>query len=130
MTSTAPARDLPQIAVGCPTCQAPAGELCTSHGGTRKRRHDTHQTRRAAWADAGQDSGPVSDEDIAFIRAAYTAKVPGHFIVNRLLDEIELQRGQIEAAVALIAERLDENGLIPPTSALPLLQALGQTGGE
>lgn len=51
-TSAAPAADLPQIAVPCLRCAAPAGELCTSHGGTRLRRHDTHQARRAAWANS------------------------------------------------------------------------------
>lgn len=50
-----PARDLPQLAVLCPTCQAKPGELCTSHSGTRQRRNDTHQTRSTAWANAGQD---------------------------------------------------------------------------
>ncbi|MGW4728893.1 zinc finger domain-containing protein [Streptomyces shenzhenensis] len=44
-----PTRDLPQIAIHCPTCWAAPGELCTSHGGTRTRRHDVHQSRTSAW---------------------------------------------------------------------------------
>ncbi|MBQ0827664.1 zinc finger domain-containing protein [Streptomyces tagetis] len=43
------ARALPQINVECPTCSAAPGDLCTSHGGTRPRRHDVHQARTAAW---------------------------------------------------------------------------------
>ncbi|MGW6461022.1 zinc finger domain-containing protein [Streptomyces sp. NPDC055078] len=42
----------PQLAVACPWCYAPAGDLCTSHGGTRPRRADTHQARRDAWVTA------------------------------------------------------------------------------
>ncbi|MEU1494318.1 hypothetical protein ABZ456_29200 [Streptomyces sp. NPDC005776] len=38
----------PALAVPCPTCQSPAGVLCTSHNGTRPRRYDVHQTRTAA----------------------------------------------------------------------------------
>lgn len=52
MTETAsqpPAAELPQLAAPCPTCHAPAGALCTSHGGTRQRRHNTHRARTAAW---------------------------------------------------------------------------------
>lgn len=47
--AAAPARALPQIAVTCPTCGATPGDLCTSHGGTRVRKYDTHQERSAAW---------------------------------------------------------------------------------
>ncbi|MGW5408979.1 zinc finger domain-containing protein [Streptomyces spiralis] len=43
------ARALPQIATACPTCNAAPGDLCTSHGGTRPRRHDVHQARTTAW---------------------------------------------------------------------------------
>ena len=39
---------LPALAVACPTCGSAPGELCTSHSGTRKRRHNVHQTRTAA----------------------------------------------------------------------------------
>ncbi|GAA0402580.1 hypothetical protein GCM10009530_63160 [Microbispora corallina] len=52
-----PARSLPQITVTCPTCGAQPGDLCTSHGGTRPRRHDTHQARRAAWENRSKDGG-------------------------------------------------------------------------
>ncbi|MEV0114632.1 hypothetical protein AB0H77_15470 [Streptomyces sp. NPDC050844] len=47
------ALSLPQIAIACPPppfgCGSPAGALCTSHGGTRVRKYDTHQARTAAW---------------------------------------------------------------------------------
>lgn len=53
MTTNDPphAATLPAIAVDCPTCGAEAGHLCTSHGGTRVRRHDIHQARRRAHDD-------------------------------------------------------------------------------
>ncbi|MFD7861832.1 hypothetical protein [Streptomyces sp. NPDC059783] len=41
---------LPALAVACPTCGSQPGQLCTSHSGTRQRRHDVHQTRTAAFA--------------------------------------------------------------------------------
>lgn len=44
----------PALAVPCPTCQSPAGQLCTSHSGTRTRRNDVHQTHTAAFAAAQQ----------------------------------------------------------------------------
>ncbi|TQE33171.1 zinc finger domain-containing protein [Streptomyces ipomoeae] len=51
--TTEPARALPQITVACPPapdgCGSAAGELCTSHNGTRVRRHQVHQARTAAW---------------------------------------------------------------------------------
>lgn len=59
-TNPAPAASLPQISVACPRCSAPAGELCTSHGGSRPRRNDTHIDRRAAWVAAGR---PTAVED-------------------------------------------------------------------
>jgi len=61
MSTREPARSLPQLAVACPTCGSPAGELCTSHGGTRTRRIDTHQARLAAWGEAGKIR-PIEDE--------------------------------------------------------------------
>ncbi len=54
MTTRPPAADLPQLAVPCPRCAAPAHQLCTSHGGSRQRRHDTHMDRRPAWVAAGR----------------------------------------------------------------------------
>ncbi|MDK0520364.1 hypothetical protein [Streptomyces sp. ML-6] len=33
------------LAVDCPACESPAGQFCTSHNGTRQRRHDVHQAR-------------------------------------------------------------------------------------
>ncbi|AZM46611.1 hypothetical protein DMB38_13005 [Streptomyces sp. WAC 06738] len=51
----APAADLPAIRVACPLCGSPAGAPCTSHGGTRERRHDVHRARTAAWT--AQQSG-------------------------------------------------------------------------
>ncbi|MFD5057410.1 hypothetical protein [Streptomyces sp. NPDC058394] len=47
--AAAPALRLPQLAVSCPRCEAPAGRLCTSHSGTRTRNTDTHQDRTAAY---------------------------------------------------------------------------------
>ncbi|MFF3353362.1 hypothetical protein ACFYWN_12055 [Streptomyces sp. NPDC002917] len=44
-----PAPRFPQLAVPCPRCEAPAGQLCTSHSGTRTRTGDTHQARTAAY---------------------------------------------------------------------------------
>lgn len=44
-----PTTDLPALAVPCPTCGSPADALCTSHSGTRLRRHDVHQTRTKAY---------------------------------------------------------------------------------
>lgn len=48
MTDQPRALNLPPITVPCPRCAAPAGQLCTSHGGTRVRRDDVHQARTAA----------------------------------------------------------------------------------
>lgn len=45
---------LPALAVACPTCGSAPGVLCTSHSGTRPRRHDVHQTRTTAHAAAQQ----------------------------------------------------------------------------
>ncbi|MFI8200056.1 hypothetical protein ACIF6K_26630 [Streptomyces sp. NPDC085942] len=39
----------PQLAVPCPRCESPAGQLCTSHSGTRQRTNDTHQDRTRAY---------------------------------------------------------------------------------
>lgn len=61
MTTRPPAADLPQLAVPCPRCAAPAHQLCTSHGGTRQRRHDTHMDRRAAWVAAGRPNTAGAD---------------------------------------------------------------------
>ncbi|MEV0915446.1 hypothetical protein AB0I93_14395 [Streptomyces sp. NPDC049967] len=41
---------LPALAVACPSCGSVPGQLCTSHSGTRTRRHDVHQTRTRAYA--------------------------------------------------------------------------------
>ncbi|WP_406412114.1 hypothetical protein OG923_24510 [Streptomyces halstedii] len=40
--------------VPCGQCGAPAGEPCTSHGGTRVRPHDVHQARTKAYRKAQQ----------------------------------------------------------------------------
>ncbi|MFF7183285.1 hypothetical protein ACFZBD_33115, partial [Streptomyces sp. NPDC008121] len=37
--------NFPALAVACPTCGSQPGVLCTSHGGTRVRRHDVHRAR-------------------------------------------------------------------------------------
>ncbi|MFJ8761047.1 hypothetical protein [Streptomyces cyaneofuscatus] len=39
----------PQLAVPCPRCESPAGQLCTSHSGTRQRTNNTHQDRTRAY---------------------------------------------------------------------------------
>ncbi|WP_405393477.1 hypothetical protein OG596_38260 (plasmid) [Streptomyces sp. NBC_01102] len=44
----APALTNPALAVACPACGAEPGALCTSHSGTRPRRHDVHQARTRA----------------------------------------------------------------------------------
>lgn len=46
----APALHLPAISVECPACDAQPNALCTSHSGTRPRRHDVHRARTAAHA--------------------------------------------------------------------------------
>ncbi|MCX0241851.1 MULTISPECIES: hypothetical protein [Streptomyces] len=48
MTATDPALRLPAIQVACPACGARPGDLCTSHGGSRQRRHNVHQARTQA----------------------------------------------------------------------------------
>ncbi|WP_141753779.1 zinc finger domain-containing protein [Streptomyces luteocolor] len=55
VVSDAPALALPQMAVDCPACGAEAGALCTSHNGTRVRKHDAHQQRRDAWISSSRD---------------------------------------------------------------------------
>ncbi|MFF3177938.1 hypothetical protein ACFVQ0_35565 [Streptomyces sp. NPDC057900] len=47
-TDPDPALRLPAIRVACPACGARPGDLCTSHGGSRRRRHDVHQARTQA----------------------------------------------------------------------------------
>jgi hypothetical protein len=47
---TIPALALPAIAAPCPRCGAKPGDPCTSHRGTRPRRHDVHQDRTRAHA--------------------------------------------------------------------------------
>ncbi|MGI5252797.1 zinc finger domain-containing protein [Actinacidiphila glaucinigra] len=44
---TAPAYELPALAVPCGDCGAAAGALCTSHGGTRYRTANVHRARTA-----------------------------------------------------------------------------------
>ncbi|MFD3663982.1 hypothetical protein ACFWVF_25920 [Streptomyces sp. NPDC058659] len=46
----APATGNPALAVACPACDSQPGALCTSHSGTRPRRHDVHRARTAALA--------------------------------------------------------------------------------
>lgn len=49
----APALTNPALAVACPACDSRPGALCTSHSGTRTRRHDAHRARTAALAATG-----------------------------------------------------------------------------
>ncbi|WP_063735580.1 hypothetical protein [Streptomyces sp. RTd22] len=81
--TTEPARSLPQLAVACPACASPAGELCTSHSGKRTRRNDTHLARRAAWVEAGKPA-PVEGEtaepaELTIYRASHDAIVMGRY---------------------------------------------------
>ncbi|MGI5485111.1 zinc finger domain-containing protein [Streptomyces lavendofoliae] len=46
----APALTNPALAVACPACDSHPDALCTSHSGTRTRRHDVHRARTAALA--------------------------------------------------------------------------------
>lgn len=47
-TDTDPAATLPALALPCPACGAAPGQPCTSHSGTRIRRHNVHQARTKA----------------------------------------------------------------------------------
>ncbi|MFF8604075.1 hypothetical protein ACF065_33795 [Streptomyces sp. NPDC015232] len=49
----APALNNPALAVACPACDSRPGALCTSHSGTRTRRHDVHRLRTAALTATG-----------------------------------------------------------------------------
>ncbi|MFH9959004.1 hypothetical protein ACH4OX_32975 [Streptomyces roseolus] len=49
----APALTNPALAVACPACDAKPRALCTSHSGTRTRRHDVHRARTAALTATG-----------------------------------------------------------------------------
>ncbi|WP_331726542.1 hypothetical protein [Streptomyces uncialis] len=40
----------PRDTAACPACDSQPGALCTSHSGTRPRRHDVHRARTAALA--------------------------------------------------------------------------------
>ncbi|WP_158708700.1 zinc finger domain-containing protein [Streptomyces bikiniensis] len=46
----APALNNPALTVACPACDSQPDALCTSHSGTRPRRHDVHRARTAALA--------------------------------------------------------------------------------
>ncbi|MGW0536297.1 zinc finger domain-containing protein [Streptomyces sp. NPDC003032] len=52
-------KNLPPLAVACPDCGSAAGELCTSHGGTRARNSQVHRGRSAAWNQARIDGNPT-----------------------------------------------------------------------
>lgn len=51
--------NLPPLTVACPDCGSPAGQLCTSHGGTRARNSQVHRARTAAWEQARIDGNPA-----------------------------------------------------------------------
>jgi hypothetical protein len=59
---TAPALLMSALAVACDTCGAEPGNLCTSHGGTRVRRHDVHRTRSLARQHADAQAAAVAPE--------------------------------------------------------------------
>lgn len=84
-----PARDLPQLAAACPACGACPGDLCTSHSGTRVRRTDVHQARRAAWEAARS----AVAEELVIYRAEHDSIVLGLY-TNR-----EAARAHCEAYV-------------------------------
>ncbi|WP_369265810.1 zinc finger domain-containing protein [Streptomyces harbinensis] len=52
--SAMPPGKLPALSVPCPACGSAAGQLCTSHSGTRLRRSDVHQARTAAYTAANR----------------------------------------------------------------------------
>jgi hypothetical protein len=51
---------LPPLAVACPACGSPAGQPCTSHGGTRVRRDNVHLPRKVAYDEARIDANPAA----------------------------------------------------------------------
>jgi len=52
--------NLAPLAVACPDCGSPAGQLCTSHGGTRARNSQVHRARTAAWETARLAANPAA----------------------------------------------------------------------
>ncbi|MGP4085466.1 zinc finger domain-containing protein [Streptomyces sp. KR55] len=52
--------NLPPLAVACPDCGSAAGQLCTSHSGTRVRNSQVHQARTAAWEAAQLAANPAA----------------------------------------------------------------------
>lgn len=125
MTSPAPARELPQLAVPCPTCHATPGDLCTSHSGTRPRRNDTHVTRTAAWLgatrtaawlgaeprDLGLDLNQVNltpPPERTFVEQIET---PG---VDALLDETRPAQSQYRVTYERVGRRRD----VPPLTTV------------
>ncbi|WP_331752787.1 hypothetical protein OG440_38455 (plasmid) [Streptomyces sp. NBC_00637] len=62
MTETRPA--LSQLTEPCPAppdgCGSPAGQLCTSHNGTRVRHHDVHRARIKAWETSRIEASPAA----------------------------------------------------------------------
>jgi hypothetical protein len=65
MSPAPTALTFPQLAVPCPRCEAPAGQLCTSHSGTRTRNSDTHQDRTKAHRAAQAAADEHQDEEQA-----------------------------------------------------------------
>lgn len=111
-----PARELPQLAVACPTCHAVPGALCTSHGGTRQRRHDTHQARRSAWAEAetaniGTDLNRVHLTPPPERTYAETIESP---TIDAQLDETQPAQGQYRVTYERVGRRRD----IPPLTVV------------
>ena len=101
------------LRVACPTCGSPAGEPCTSHGGTRER-HDFHQARTAAAV------------------AARIAAVPAAKLVADAAKERRGMHGKHAAELLDVhgytaeAERIsrvvsDRNGLMSAKQAIALL---------
>lgn len=68
MSATRPPLDALR-AVPCPLCQAPAGQPCTSHGGTRVRRTDVHIVRTRAFLEAQAKQHAEAVADVAYLEA-------------------------------------------------------------
>ena len=110
----APAYDLPQLTVACPICDVAPGELCTSHGGERVRRTDTHQTRTTAWTDAQFAANPAA-------RLILTASKERRGMHGRHAADLLEAHGHTEAAEIVRAEVKARNGLLSAKQAAHLL---------
>lgn len=120
MTAAETTQKLPQLAVPCPAppkgCGAPAGELCTSHGGTRIRRDSVHQARTAALIAANPAARLIAD----------AARERRGMHGKHAADLLE-QHGYTETADRVRSEVRARNGLLSAKQAIELLIT---NGGE